>query len=68
MTERKIKIYDKVFAEFCEVGQRAVLIVQKNGVTQRIQTSIVEHCVINPSGKSSVITKNTIYRTETCNA
>lgn len=56
-------IYDKVHIESCEIGQRAILqVTDHSGLTQRIQTSIVENMKISCTGEIAITTKRTIYR------
>ena len=56
------KVFDSIFIEFCKTGERAIIHVEKNGKTERIQTSIVENYSTNCTGAVTITTKNTVYR------
>lgn len=56
------KVYDRIFVEYCKIGDRAIIHVEKNGTTERIQTSVVENYSTNCTGAVTITTTHTVYR------
>lgn len=56
------KVYDRIFVEFCQDGKPAILHVEKDGVVERIKTSVVEKHSSNCTGAVTITTARTIYK------